>query len=140
MNEAELVENAALLTRVFGEWPSFHDAEVLTMHLDRAGADGPVLEACVHVFRMTREVDARGRYGLTHHTKVTLRFVNIVLLQLHGFSHQNSLSGLDIEEAGLAESHGRRLSVYFGSNSGVEADLLCDRIVIQAVEPFDPAA
>jgi hypothetical protein len=140
MNEAELVENAALLTRVFGEWPSFHDAEVLTMHLDRAGADGPVLEACVHVFRMTREVDARGRYALTHHTKVTLRFINILLRQLHGFNDQNSLSGLDIEEVGPAESHGRRFSVYFGSNSGVEADLLCDRIVIQAAEPFDPAA
>jgi hypothetical protein len=138
MEEAELVENAALLTRVFGGWPSFHDAEVLTMHLDRAGADGPSLEACVHVFRATGEVGAQGRYVLTHHTKVTLRFVDILLARLRGFDGQNSLWDLDIVEVDPAESDGRRLSVCFGSNVGVECELLCNRIVVEAVEPFDP--
>jgi hypothetical protein len=138
MDEEKLVENAALLTRVFGEWPSFHDAEVLTMHLDRAGVDGPSLEACVHVFRMTREVDARGHYVLTHHTQVTLRFVDILLLQLRGFDDQNSLSDLDLEEVDPSDNAGRRFSVCFGSNVGVESELLCNRIVVQAVEPFDP--
>ena len=138
MNEAEIVENAALLTHVFGGWPSFHDAEVLTMHLDRAGEGGPSLEACVHVFRATSEVGADGRYVLTRHTKVTLRFCNILLPALRGFNEQNSVSELDIEEVDPAEHDGRRLSARFGSNFGVEADLLCDRILVKAVEPFDP--
>jgi hypothetical protein len=36
-----LVENAAALTKIFGKWPTFHDAEVLRIVLDRAGDDGP---------------------------------------------------------------------------------------------------
>jgi hypothetical protein len=41
MTETELVANAHALTQIFGYWPSFHDAEVLTMCFDRAGEDGP---------------------------------------------------------------------------------------------------
>jgi hypothetical protein len=31
MAETELVTDAGALTQIFGSWPSFHDAEVLTM-------------------------------------------------------------------------------------------------------------
>lgn len=54
-----VVENAAALEAIFGRWPSFHDAEVLRVALDRSGDDGPTLELVVHVFVMTGEVDAR---------------------------------------------------------------------------------
>jgi hypothetical protein len=59
------IDNHELLTRIFGTWPSFHDAEVLTVRLDRSGNsadDGPALEAAIHVFRMTSEIDSRGYY------------------------------------------------------------------------------
>jgi hypothetical protein len=105
---------------------------------DRAGMDGPSLEACVHVFRATSEVSAQGRYVLTPHTRVTLRFVDILLVQLRSFDGQNSLSDLDIVVVDPAENDGRRFSVCFGSNVGVEGELLCNRIVVRAVEPFDP--
>lgn len=45
MTETELVHNAEALTQIFGHWPSFHDAEVVAMSLDRVGDDGPSLEA-----------------------------------------------------------------------------------------------
>lgn len=32
MSKAIPIENAEALTRLFGHWPSFHDAEVLTNH------------------------------------------------------------------------------------------------------------
>jgi hypothetical protein len=41
------IDNHELLTRIFGKWPSFHDAEVLSLRLERSGNshdDGPVLE------------------------------------------------------------------------------------------------
>jgi hypothetical protein len=56
-----LVENAAALTKIFGKWPTFHDAEVLRIVLDRAGDDGPTIEAQIHVFAMTSRVDDSGR-------------------------------------------------------------------------------
>ena len=138
MSENEWVENSAALTRIFGEWPSFHDAEVLTMNLDRSGRDGPSLEACIHVFRMTSDVDERGHYVLTHHTLVTLRFTNIVLRQLHWFNSQNVLSNLLITEMLAGSSEERRFGVHFDSSWGVEAELFCDRITVASAEPFTP--
>ncbi|HEX8274582.1 MAG TPA: hypothetical protein VF615_18240 [Longimicrobiaceae bacterium] len=59
MTEAETVENAELLVRIFGEWPSFHDGEE------------------------------------------------------------------------------RHFSVCFDANRGVGADLLCDRVVVESVAPYE---
>lgn len=138
MTESLLVENAEALTDIFGRWPSFHDAEVLSIHLDRADEDGPSLEARVHVFGMTNEVDDRGYFLLTNHTLITLRFSNIILRYLRWFNEQNSLSGLGIEQVDPAENEGRTLGVSFDSNYGVELDLLCNRITVRSVEPFTP--
>jgi immunity protein 50 of polymorphic toxin system len=136
MTESLLVENAEALVDIFGRWPSFHDAEVLSIHLDRSGEDGPSLEARVHVFLMTNEVDARGYYVLTKHTLVTLRFANIILRELCWFNAQNSLSGLGIERVDPTNNEGRTLGASFDANYGVELDLVCDRITVRSVEPF----
>lgn len=140
MAETELVDNAEALTRVFGYWPSFHDAEVHAIALDRSADGGPSLTARVHVFEMTREVDAKGHYVLRHHTLVTLRFVNVVLEHLTGFNDQNALEMLAIGDADPAVSVGRRYEVVFDPAYGVEARLFCDRIQVVAVEPYAPVA
>lgn len=137
MEETDLVTNSRAVTEIFGYWPSFHDAEVLTMHLDRAGDDGPSLEVRIHVFEMTSEVDARGYYVLRKHTLVTLRFADILLSNLRWFNHQNSLSGLRIFQAESDASDGHGIVVSFGSNHGVEADLTCRRATVVAVEPYE---
>src|SRR5579871_2051209 len=70
------IENQEALTRIFGDWPSFHDAEVLSLVLGRHGIEdrpGPTLEARIHVFQMTGEVDERGYFRLGNHTLVVLR-------------------------------------------------------------------
>ena len=139
MTETDLVANADALTEIFGYWPSFHDAEVLTMCLDRAGEDGPSLETQIHVFEMTDQVDERGFYVLRKHTLVTLHFANILLRNLGWFNNQNSLSGLGIYEAREEGVDGRAIGVSFGSNYGVEAELLCRGAAIVKVEPYEPA-
>jgi hypothetical protein len=139
MTETNLVTNADALTQIFGYWPSFHDAEVLTMCLDRAGDDGPSLEARIHVFEMTDQVDERGYYVLRKHTLVTLRFADILLRNLQWFNNQNSLSGLRVYEAGEEAIDGRAIGVSFGANYGVEADLLCRSAAVVKVEPYNPA-
>ena len=110
------------------------------MLLDREGPHGPTLDARIHVFRMTNEIDARGFYVLTHHTLVTLRFVNIILQQLRWFNTQNVLSDLLMEPVPSGNDEvERRFAVTFGSSWGAEAELYCDQIMVVAVEPFTPA-
>ena len=69
------IDNQELVTRIFGRWPSFHDAEVLSVRLDRGvngEADEPSLEAAIHVFQMTAEIDSRGYYVRKNNTVVTV--------------------------------------------------------------------
>ena len=130
------VENAVALTDIFGYWPSFHDAEVLTLHLERADKDGPSLEARIHVFHRSDRIDERGFYIREHHTIATLHFANIDLNDLGGFNGSNVLSEIEIEEVDPAANEGRRLGVSFASSFGESLDLRCDRISVKAVEPF----
>jgi hypothetical protein len=49
MTESLLVENAEILTGIFGRWPSFHDAEVLSLYLDRQARMAPASKhACMY--------------------------------------------------------------------------------------------
>jgi hypothetical protein len=134
-----LVENAALLESIFGRWPSFHDAEVLRVVLDRSGDDGPTLEATIHVFEMTSDVDAKGFYVLKNHTEVTLRFTSVGLKRLQWFNHQNVLSSFEISEIDSTQHDGRRLHVEMPSSYGLEADFACKRAIVASVRPFEPS-
>src|SRR5689334_12420557 len=112
----QLVKNAELLTKIFGRWPSFHDAEIISIFLTREGVDSPSVELKIHVFEMTREVDNRGYYLLKNHTTVMLRFKDISEdIQIASFNHQNSIASLEFNQT---EATPARLRVEIPSNYG----------------------
>src|SRR5262245_26846346 len=112
-------ENAEELLSIFGGWPSFHDAEVLRVSLDRSGSEGPTLEAVIHVFEMTSEVDSKGFYVLTNHTEVSLKFTEVSLSRCQWFNHQNVLASLEVDELNPSEHEGRRFRVTMPSLYGL---------------------
>jgi len=126
------VVTADLLIRVFGEWPSFHDAEIVWVHLDRVGQGGPTLAAALHLFRMTKDVDERGYFAIKDNVLATLRFDNIVLEELKWFNHQNAIDGLVV-----GAGRERRFAVEFPSNCGCDAHFECDSIEVVSVEPYE---
>lgn len=136
----ELVTASERLTRIFGEWPSFHDAEVVRVVLDRAGTDGPTLETQIHVFQRTCEVDRAGYYVLKKRTLVTMNFSGICLQQLRWFNHQNVLFGLDLVEVDPDQNEGRRVRVEMPSSYGIEAAFECVSCEVTDVQPFDASA
>lgn len=133
-------ENAELLTSIFDGWPSFHDAEVLRLSLDRSGVDGPILEVAIHLFRSSSEVDAKGYYVRRHHTEACLKFTEVVLSRCQWFNHQNVLQSLDVEDLSPSEHEGRRFRVTMPSSYGLECEFECKRAIVSAVRPFEPAA
>jgi hypothetical protein len=82
------VPGAAELFSWFGFWPSFHDGEVVSLHLDRAGPS----QLRVHTWEGTHELDGRGYIALRKHVVVTFILGDIRELELDGFSHQNVLA------------------------------------------------
>jgi hypothetical protein len=123
-------EHSEKLTSIFGEWPSFHDAEVLRFALDRSGAEGPTLEAEVHLFAVTSDVDATGHHILKNHTRVTLRFTEVAVCDLEGFNHQNVLFSLTTSNLDPATNEGRRLQVELSASYGLSATFQCKRAIV----------
>ena len=66
------VINSELLEARFGQWPSFHDAEVLAVRLDSGQrSDGEVrIELDIHVFAVEGH-RSDGRLNFVNHTVVT---------------------------------------------------------------------
>jgi hypothetical protein len=94
-SELEAVEGAKDLHDWFGYWPSFHDAELIRLDLDRSGPAAMVL----HTWEMTKEVDANGFYILAKHVVVEFVLKDIVAASMDGFAHENVLMGLAIARA-----------------------------------------
>src|SRR5712692_434714 len=54
--ELQAIDGARELHDWFGYWPSFHDAEIIRLHLNRRGSSSLV----IHTWEMTKEVDEKG--------------------------------------------------------------------------------
>ncbi len=134
------IENIEAVTGIFGCWPSFHDAEVLSVRLDRCGpsaARGPTIDTKIHVFEMTSEVDERGFYVCRFHTLVTLRFLQVENLRIDDFNCQNALWGLEIIDVSARQMEDVKFEVHFSPSFGVGMDFVCKAVLVVAAEPWD---
>ncbi len=112
------IPGAAELIKWFGYWPSFHDAEVLDMRLDRSGCS----VVRIHAWETTDRVDNRGHFICTKHVIVSFVLEEITGLDLNDFSSQNVISGLDL----IQTAQGYELSL--GPCYGLEGTLTAKRI------------
>ena len=128
---SQYIRNAVLVTDIFGYWPSFHDAEIVSIRLERA-PDVPYLEAVIDVFQMTDEINVDGYYVNKNNTLVTLRFSDLQLHSLDSFNHQNVLFELTIEPKTDSDF---RFAIAFSSSYGCEAHFDCNTIEVIQAEP-----
>jgi hypothetical protein len=139
----ERIVGAEQLAAVFGYWPSFHDAEVLWLRLDRRphgdGCYGPSMETLVHTFEITSEVGADGCYVLRHHVLVHFRFRDVVELQLDEFNYQNALMGLTVTDLRDRQMERVCWAVRFESAFGLDACFHCYDVEIVSVTPCNKA-
>jgi hypothetical protein len=121
--EIKEIPGAAELHDWFGYWPDFHDAEIISLHLNRKG----ISSLRVHAWDTTKEVDEKGHYVMAKHIVVEFIFENVSELALNGFSQQNVISGLDIEKIGS----GFRLTLgeCYGLAGSIEAERMSLRIM-----------
>jgi hypothetical protein len=89
------VPGGAELIRWFGQVPTFHDAEILSLSLCRKGQS----TLRVHSWINTGEVGPDGFYVLDRHAVVTFTLDEVKDLHLDGFSIQNVIFGLILRRA-----------------------------------------
>lgn len=85
------IEGAQQLYNWFGYWPRFHGCRNPQF---ASQPEWSVIARCAH---LTKELDEQGYYILTKHVVVELLMKDVVGLNLSGFSHQNVIFGLEIE-------------------------------------------
>jgi hypothetical protein len=90
----EQIDGAKEFVAWFGRWPQFHDSEIVHLHLNRMASSSLLLYA----FDGTPEVDEKGFYRLVNHVLVDFQMEEITELELEGFSIQNVLQGLSVEQ------------------------------------------
>jgi hypothetical protein len=83
------------LLRWFGQVPSFHDSEILSLDLRRKGQS--VLR--LHGWINTGQVGQGGYFVLDRNAIVTFTLSEVMDLQLDGFSIQNVIGGLILRRA-----------------------------------------
>jgi len=104
------IPGALGLSEWFGYWPSFHDAEVLSLDLHRAGPS----TLKIHTFEISNQVTSRGFLVCTKHVVVTFIIEEIkrakregvkVLKVIHGYGSSGKGGALYV---GLRKSFGLR--------------------------------
>lgn len=130
------IENIEIVTDVFGEWPSFHDAEIVRLTLDRSGPEGPRLEALIYAFLMTHDVDEQRSYVFKHKSLVTLEFTKVEVEKIAEFNHQNVISDLAIEDIDPAKNCGRRFKIIIESSYGCYAFFKATKIIVRDLIPY----
>jgi hypothetical protein len=140
MDASDRVIGGELLTSIFGYWPSYHDAEVLWLRLDRTpseGTYGPVLETLIHTFEITDEIEPNGSYLLKNHVLVHFRFHEVVQLRLDEFNHQNSLFGLSLTDLRERQWEHIQFQVSLDPSFGLGCSFQCHKVEIVSVTPCD---
>ena len=112
----------------FGEWPTFHDAEVLSLTLDRdaqAGKTGPTLSILLHGFEMSGEITPAGHYKTIKHCVVTFAFYDVHLEKLEDFNHQNAIMELTLVDSTAHGLEHLRLRVAIEGANGLTCIFAC---------------
>jgi hypothetical protein len=93
--ELKSFEGARELLDWFGEWPGFHDAEILRFDLRR---DEPS-RILIHTWRMTKQVDAKGFFQVEKNVVVEFVLEEIFELNLVGEAATAILFALQFKTA-----------------------------------------
>ena len=119
------IKNANKLIKFFGEFPSFHDSEIVEVKLDRRL---PSLEIKIYTFLMQNEVDKKGHYKRDKECIVVIKFSSIENLQIEDFNRQNVISNIDFAQKGNC------VQVNINPCYGFAAQFACKTIEIVSIK------
>ena len=127
METSSLVQNADRLIGAMGSWPSFHDANVLSVE-----RSGETLRLRIHVFSMTDRVDPAGYYVLEKHHLATFAFEGITSDSLPLAYETDCLDHLWFEQSGAL------VCAHLESHMDLGGEVSCCRVAVQDVVPCSP--
>jgi Immunity protein 50 len=121
---------------VFGAWPSFHDAEVISFSIERElpfKNDFTLARMKVNVWLTVTEYSDEIHYEHVdkNNSLVTFIFHEAIDIELSGFNHQNVIDAIEVQENTDGTN---KLLVEIVSCWGFGGSLRCSRIEIESVQ------
>ncbi len=117
-----------IVVNEYGEWPCFHDAEILSILVKRGVNAGQyanlIIEVNVYYTKSINEGTAKYETIKINDNVITIEFYEIDDLILEGFNYQNVIDGLAIKE------NKNNYSVEFVSIFGVQSSFACNDIAV----------
>jgi hypothetical protein len=140
MDAVRMIEGSNRLIQYFGAWPSFHDAEIIDMHLWRGHVlpgdwdDRDIFPVITIKLRVLGAVQPT-ICGVRDDVFVTLRFHDVSNLQLMNFNHVNQIANFSVSvvprgKRPTGEDLPPHLSINFEKGFGLAATFLCFRIEV----------
>jgi hypothetical protein len=124
-----------LTVRYNGRWPTFHDAEIIELRLDRGNLTGDLTNPDLVGPELTLKIQSCVESQGTHPTLVTLRFGDVEDLEISGFNHQNAILGLVIERTKDGADGTDWFLVRINPAFGLGATFRCAEIeVVEAID------
>lgn len=124
------------LIEIFGYWPSFHDAEVLSLTREQTTNDeghrGFAIQMVLHTWETNGLVNEKGQFQTQKHTQVTIRLDDCADDELKDFTYQNVVFELRFL---LTPEAKRPLLVEMDSSCGLFGTVQCIRAEVIKVAP-----
>ncbi len=141
MGDIPRITGVEKVLEVLGDWPVFHDAELLSFRLDCSAADdfadGPTIEARILQPDYTGVAQSDGPYGPRRYFLIALRFRRVMELKLSGFGAQNRLHALSIRDVRDWQREGIRWRVILDSLLELEGSFLCSEAEVVRIMACD---
>ena len=144
MSSTEHIVGSEQLVAALGYWPSFHDAEIISVSAQRAlpvAVGGGRVELVVHI----RKYETRGE-GTAHYEQALVKSIlatflctEVVDLELSEFNHQNVINSLSVQSEPSAEAAGSPLVLSIEPIWGIGGTVRCARVELSTVQELPNA-
>jgi len=122
------IVQADIVEKEYGEWPSFHDAEIMRVTLSRGLEAGKFAKITADInLYYTKEINkGTAQYEIvkTKDNVITIEFYGVESVVISEFNYQNVIDDLILKEVGTL------IGVEFQSIFGVEATFTCEEMAV----------
>ena len=139
MSATEHIVGSEKLVAALGYWPSFHDAEIVSVSAKRGlpvAVGAATVELTVHV----RRYESRGQ-GTAQYEQVLVKSIlasfmcrQVAELELSEFNHQNVINSLSIEVEPSTDAPGSPLVLTIEPIWGLGGTVRCASVELSSVE------
>jgi hypothetical protein len=129
-----------LVTAVYNHWPSFHDAEVISLSLDRSHIlfdeiYNPRIDLAVYCMAMVWNGNAE-QFENVKRTLINFEFDEVSDVKIDGFNHQNAILGMEFEELPVGAAGNHSFKIIIDPAGGVACEFIARRGRIASVSPY----